>query len=187
MKKTYKYRLARHTVRATAIYFAVFVIVGGGLFFLYEGGFLSAWFTSFIGALIALMSLSVPRKIVVNNRGLHIFCLLDLTELQPDEIAAARQVDPKELKGFFPIFGGYGFFGYYGHFLDLKNLERVRIYASEWRNFVEITDIYERRIYVSCSQPEELVQDLQVLIDRNREEAEKEAQQESDPDDESDK
>ena len=177
MKKIYKYRLARHTVRATAIYFAVFVLVGVGLYFLYEGGFLSAWFTSFIGALIALMSLSVPRKIVVNNRGLHIFCLLDLTELQRDEIAAVRQVDTKEMKGFFPIFGGYGFFGYYGHFLDLKNFERVRIYASEWQNFVEITDIYERRIYVSCTQPQELVRDLQELIDRNREEEKKEAQQ----------
>lgn len=59
-----------------------------------------------------------------------------------------------------PYFGGYGFFGFYGHYFDLKNLERVKIYASEWRNFVEITDIYENRIYVSCTQGEELVNDL---------------------------
>ena len=66
-------------------------------------------------------------------------------------------------------FGGYGFFGFYGHYFDLKNLERVKIYASEWRNFVEITDIYENRIYVSCTQGEELVNDLRELISHARE------------------
>lgn len=162
--KTYKYKLGRHTMRFTLIYFLVFVAVGVGLYLLYEGGFLSAWFTSFVAALIALMSLSVPRRIVVDGHGLHIYCLLDLTELATEEIASARAVEPAELKGFFPIFGGYGFFGYYGHYFDTKNLERVRLYASEWRNFVEITDIYENRIYVSCAQPEELVADLQKIV-----------------------
>ena len=169
MKKIYKYRLARHTVRATAIYFAVFVLVGVGLYFLYEGGFLSAWFTSFIGALIALMSLSVPRKIVVNNRGLHIFCLLDLTELQRDEIAAVRQVDTKEMKGFFPIFGGYGFFGYYGYYFDTRRWETVKLYCRERRNLVEITDITDQRYIVSCPEPDELIRTVRQAMHRRQE------------------
>lgn len=170
MNKTYKYRFDHHTYSLTIIYIVIFVLLSVGLYFLYEGGYLSAWFTSFIVALIALMSLSIPRKIVLDNQGIHIFCLLDLTELRSDEIASARTVQREELKGFIPFFGGYGFFGYYGHFFDLKNLERVRIYASEWQNFVEITDIYENRIYVSCSQAEELTEELQELIKLGREE-----------------
>ena len=58
------------------------------------------------------------------------------------------------------VFGGCGFFGYYGHFIDLRRLDRVRLYASEWRNFVEITDIYEDRLYVSCADADRLVAEL---------------------------
>jgi len=36
----------------------------------------------------------------------------------------------------------------------------VRLYASEWRNFVEITDIYEDRLYVSCADADRLVAEL---------------------------
>lgn len=176
MKKIYKYSFSRHTLSLTTIYLTIFLALGIGLYFLYEGGYLSAWFFSFIVALIALMSLSIPRRILVDDEGLHILCLLDITELHPEEIASVRQVEKQELRGYVPYFGGYGFFGFYGHYFDLKNLERVKIYASEWRNFVEITDIYENRIYVSCTQGEELVNDLRELISHARERREQELQ-----------
>ena len=38
--------------------------------------------------------------------------------------------------------------------------DRVKLYASEWKNFVEITDIYEERVYVSCSDADRLVAEL---------------------------
>ena len=136
MEKTYKYRFSRRAIYWTLVYLVVFVLLGWLLYHLYEGGYLSAWFTSFIVALIALMSLSIPRRIVV------------------------RRVDPRRMKWFFPVFGGCGFFGYYGHFLDLRRFERVKLYASEWKNFVEITDIYEDRLYVSCSDAGRLVEEL---------------------------
>ena len=123
MQSTYKYRFDHSTIYWTLIYIIVFVLLGGLLYHLYEGGYLSAWFTSFIVALVALMSLSI-------------------------------------MKWFLPIFGGCGFFGYYGHFIDLRRLDRVRLYASEWRNFVEITDIYEDRLYVSCADADRLVAEL---------------------------
>lgn len=160
MQSTYKYRFDRRTIYWTVAYLIVFGLLGGGLFYLYEGGYLSAWFTSFIVALIALMALSIPRKIVVTDRSVQVRCLLDITEIDRSEIAAVRKVDTQHMKWFVPVFGGCGFFGYYGHFLDLRRFERVRIYATQWRNFVEITDIYEDRLYVSCSDAERLIAEL---------------------------
>ncbi len=168
VSKIYKYRIGRRTLTHTCLHLVVFAALGFGLYFLYEGGYLSAWFTSFVAAVIALMALSIPRRIILDDEGLHILCLLDITELRHEEIAAVRRVERRELRWLLPLFGGYGFFGYYGHFLDLKHLERVRLYASEWRDLIEITDIYENRILVSCSRTEELTRDLQEAIARNR-------------------
>ena len=119
MQSVYKYRFSRTTLYWTVVYLAAFGLLGWLLYHLYEGGYLSAWFTSFIVALVALMALSIPRRI-----------------------------------------GGFGFFGYYGHFLDLRRFDRVKLYASEWKNFVEITDIYEDRLFVSCTEADRLVAEL---------------------------
>lgn len=160
MQSVYKYRFSRRTIYVSLVYLAIFALLGWALYHLYEGGYLSAWFTSFIVALIALMALSIPRKIVVSDDRVEVRCLLDITEIRRDEIASVRRVENRRMKWFLPIFGGYGFFGYYGHFLDLRRLDRVRIYASEWRNFVEITDIYDDRLYVSCADADRLVAEL---------------------------
>lgn len=160
MESIYKYHFDRHTIYWTLVYIAVFVLLGVVLYALYEGGYLSAWFTSFIVALVALMSLSIPRRIVVTDETVEIRCLLDITEIRRDEIASVRRVDPARMKWFLPLLGSCGFFGYYGHFLDLRRFERVRLYASEWRNFVEIVDIYEDKLYVSCSEADRLIAEL---------------------------
>ena len=160
MQSIYKYRFDRRTIYWTLVYLVVFILLGGLLYHLYEGGYLSAWVTSFIVALIALMSLSIPRRIVVSDKTVEIRCLLDITEIRRDEIASVRRVDARRMQWFVPIFGGCGFFGYYGHFIDLRRFDRVRLYASEWRNFVEITDIYEDRLYVSCADADRLVAEL---------------------------
>ena len=131
MEKIYKYRFSRRTIYWTLIYLVVFGLLGGLLYHLYEGGYLSAWFTSFIVALIALMSLSIPRYIVVTDEKVEVRCLLDITEIKRGEIASVRRVDPKRMKWFFPLFGGCGFFGY-----------------------------YEERLYVSCSDADCLVAEL---------------------------
>ncbi len=160
MQNTYKYRFDRHTIYWTTIYLIVFALLGGVLYYLYEGGYLWAWFTSFVVALIALMALSIPRKIVVTDETVEIRCLLDITEMRRDEIAAVRQVDTKQMKWIVPLFGSCGFFGYYGYYFDLRSFERVKIYATQWRNFVEITDIYEERLYVSCTDADRLTKEL---------------------------
>ena len=156
----YKYRIDRRTTYLTIILLVVMGLLGLSLYLLYEGGYLSAWFTSFVGALIALLSLSIPRKIVVTPTRVEIRCLLDITELQRAEIASVRRCENREMRWMVPIFGWWGFFGYYGHYIDLRRLEHVTIYASEWRNFVEITNIYEDRYYVSCREADALVAEL---------------------------
>jgi len=160
MQSSYKYRFDRRTLYWSLAYLLVFALLGAGLRHLYEGGYLSAWFTSFIVALIALMALSIPRKIVVADETVQIRCLLDITEIRRDEIVAVRRVDPRRMKWIVPLFGACGFFGYYGHFYDLKRFARVKLYATEWRNFVEIVDIYEDRLYVSCTDADRLVAEL---------------------------
>lgn len=160
MESTYKLRFDRRTIYWSLLYLVVFALLGCGLYLLYEGGYLSAWFTSFIVALIALMALSIPRKIIVTDETVQVRCLLDLTEIARSEIHSVRRVDTRDMKWIVPLFGGCGFFGYYGHYYDLRSFTRVKLYATEWRNFVEITTIYEDRLYVSCPEAERLVAEL---------------------------
>lgn len=178
MKRTiYKYRIDRRTAYRTLLYPIVFAAVGVLLYRLYEGGYLSAWFTSMIVALVALMALSIPRRLIITDESVEIRCLLDITEIRRGEIAAVRRVDTRRMKWTVPLFGVVGFFGYYGHFIDLRRLDRVLIYASEWNNLVEITDIYEDRIYVSCSDPDALVAEL-TPAGGNRPDTEEEEEEE---------
>lgn len=161
MKHTFRYRFSRKTLYLSAFYIAILVLIGVGLHQLYIGGYLSAWFLSLVGALVALMALSIPRKIVVKPATVEILCLLDMTEIPRMEIASVQRADTHQMRWIIPLLGSYGFFGYYGYYLDLKNFEKVIVYASEWKNLVEIEDIYEQRYYVSCTDADELIALLQ--------------------------
>ena len=157
MSHIFRYRCDKRTIYWTLLYVVVYLGLGAGFYLLYEGGYLSAWFASCVGALLVLMALSIPRKIVVEPTRIEVRCLLDITELERKDIVAVRPIEPREMRWVFPLFGGCGFFSYYGYFFDLKHFERIRIYASEWRNLVEITDIYEDRLIVSCGDREQLI------------------------------
>ena len=161
MKHVFPYRANRRTLYLSLLHIVVLALAGWGLRSLYVGGYLSAWFLSLVGALVALMALSIPRKIVVREATVEILCLLDMTEIPRIEIASVQRIDRRQMRWIVPLLGSYGFFGYYGYYFDLKNFEKVVVYATEWRNLVEIVDIYEQRYYVSCSRAEELVALLQ--------------------------
>lgn len=169
MKTTtvYRYRIDRRTFYWTLAHLGVYTLMGIGLYYLYEGGYFSAWFTSFIVAAVALMALSIPRKIVVTEDKVEIRCLLDQTELTRAEIKAVRRTDARRMKWMIPLFGGCGFFGYYGYYFDLRRFERVKIYASVWRNFVEIEDIYDDLLIVSSPDADRLVAELTPQQDGN--------------------
>uniref|UniRef100_UPI004055D18E PH domain-containing protein n=1 Tax=Alistipes sp. TaxID=1872444 RepID=UPI004055D18E len=164
-EKIYKYHFSRRMILLSCGYMVGFTLLAVALYFLYEGGYLSAWFTSSILALLLLMALSIPRKVRLSPERLCIDCLMDITELPLREIASVRLLPKNESRGFIPLFGGYGFFGYYGHYLDIIQVERVKVYASEWRDLVEITDIYESRLIISVQDPERFIATLEQLLD----------------------
>lgn len=166
--KTFRYKTDRRTLYWTALHLVVYVLLGVALFLLYEGGYLSAWFTSFVVAIIALMALSIPRRIVVTDEELQVVCLLDITEIPLAEIASIHKVERRKIRWMFPLFGAWGFFGYYGHYFDLRHFDRVKVYASQWRNLVEITDVYEERIYLSAEDPDEFVAEISRRIDARK-------------------
>lgn len=155
--KIYPCKTNRKTRWLTAVYIVVIAVLATFMALLYEGGYLSAWFMSFVLALVALTVLSIPRKIVVDDTKLFVRCILDITEIPFADIASVRPVGKKDLRWTYPIFGVFGFFGYYGHFVDLKSMRHLEIYASTWGNFVEINTIYEKTYIISCPERDELV------------------------------
>jgi hypothetical protein len=167
--EVFKYKNGRYTLYWTAVYIVVIILLVAVLMQLYEGGYLSAWFASFIVALIALMLMSAPRKIVVTEQTMQIRCLLDITEIPISDIASIRAVSRKEMNWKFPIFGSVGFMGYFGKFIDFKRFHVVEIYATEWGNFVEIQTIYEETYYVSSHERDRLIALLQERRNANQE------------------
>ena len=157
MRSSFRYHFDRRTIIVSIL--ALVLCAGGAvlLYMLYMGGFFSAWFVSFVMAIFALMILSIPRRIILLDNKLEIQCVFDITEIDLQEISRIRKVSNRRLRWTMLLFGSSGFCGYYGKFFDFKELETITIYASEWNNFVEITDIYVSRIYVSCRDADELI------------------------------
>ena len=157
MKSSFRYHFDRRTITIT-ILSLMFCIIGALLLYmLYMGGFFSAWFVSFVIAIAALMILSIPRRIVILEKKMEIQCVFDITEINIKEIARIRSINARRLRWTIPLFGSSGFCGYYGKFFNLQEFEVITIYASEWNNFVEITDVYDSRTYVSCREAKELM------------------------------
>lgn len=168
MKSSFNYHFNRRTITITILSLLLCAIGAALLYILYKGGFFSAWFVSFVMAIAALMILSIPRRIVLLENKLEIQCVFDITEMDMLEIARIRKVSNRRLKWTMLLFGSSGFCGYYGKYFDLKEFEVVTIYASEWDNFVEITDIYDSRIYVSCREADELIAAVRQIQNRER-------------------
>ena len=168
MKSSFKYHFNRRTITITLLSLLCCIIGAALLYVLYKGGFFSAWFVSFVMAIAALMILSIPRRIVLLENKLEIQCVFDITQIDMREITRIRKVSDRRLRWTILLFGSSGFCGYYGKYFDLKEFEVVTIYASEWDNFVEITDIYDSRTYVSCREADELIAAVRQI--QNREE-----------------
>lgn len=160
----FRFNIDRRTIAYTVLTFVVFAAVAFALLKFYAGGFFSAWFISLVLAIIALMVLSVPRSMLLTENTLEIRCVSDITVLELQEIASVRVLTPHDMRRVIPLFGAIGFFGYYGKFFDFKELETITIYASEWNNFVEITDIYDYRTIVSCRDGEAFIASLEQAV-----------------------
>ena len=157
MEKIYKYRLGKRVPYTSTIYIAVIVGLGVVIATVYEGGYISAWFIMLILAVFALMVLSIPRRVVVDEEGIEIQCIAEDTTLAYEDITNIRKVERRKMSACVPIFGAVGFFGHYGRFLNLRTMEFVHIYASRWGKFVEITDIDGNKYYFSCEEQEDII------------------------------
>lgn len=164
MERIYRQKLGKRVPYTSALYLSVIVGVSALLTVVYEGGYISAWFISLIVAVVALMVLSIPRRVVIDEEGIEIQCIAEDTTLQHEDIAGIRKVENREMNGCIPIFGAVGFFGHYGRFLNLRTMEFVYIYASRWGKFVEITDIDGGKYYFSCEESDELIAQVQTYI-----------------------
>ncbi|MFR9603175.1 MAG: PH domain-containing protein [Rikenellaceae bacterium] len=159
--RVFKYNFSRKVLFWGVLQIIVVGLLGYWFYTLYEGGYISAWFASFIGALFALQTLSIPRKVEVTPHKVSIVCVLDLTEINIADIVKIRKVNPRTQRWLLPLMGAYGFFGYYGLFFDLRRFEKVKMYATEWQYFVEIVDIYDERFYISCRERDALIKYVQ--------------------------
>ncbi len=157
MRHEYKYSLNRHTWYWTFVHVSVFAVILASLPYLFDGGYMVAWAVSVLTASVLMMVLSIPRKIVVSKERVEIVGISDYTPLPYSGIARVRRVAAKETRFFLPLFASAGFFGFYGWFVNLQRMEAVKVYASSWRNFVEITRKDGRKYYVSCGAAAEFV------------------------------
>ena len=165
MEKIYKYRLGKFVLYSSMLHILLFVVLGVVVsIFTPEGGYILAWFCSLILAVLALMTLSIPRRVVVDDEGIEIQCLAEDTTFTYQDIAHIRKVKSSTLRSCLPLFGAVGFFGYYGRFFNLRTMEVVYIYASRWDKFVEITDTEGRKYYISCEEQEDIIERVEGYI-----------------------
>lgn len=167
MEKIYHYHISKRIIYTTAIYALVFIGTTVVLAFAFDGGYISAWFISLILALLALMTLSTPRRIVVDEEGIEIQCIAKDITLAYEDITNVQRVDNLKMASSLPLLGAVGFLGHYGKFLNLRTMELVYIYASEWGNFIEITDAEENKYYIACEGSEALLSDIEKALQRN--------------------
>ena len=161
MKTKYRYNFSRKVIYLGLLQIAVAVALGYLIYILFEGDYLSVWFASFVVALFLLLFLSIPQRVVVTSTAVQIGCIMEIREIKISNITSIRRINPRALRWVVPLFAGWNLFGYYGTYLNLRSFERVRLYASEWRYFVEIVDIYDDRYIISCRQGEALVRDVE--------------------------
>lgn len=164
MEKVYKYRFGRNIPYTSTLYLLAVVGLSVLLTLVYEGGYISAWFISLILAVLALMILSIPRRVVVDEEGIELQCIAEDTTFVYEEIAHIRKVQKREMNSCLPIFAAVGFFGHYGRFLNLRTMEFIYIYASRWDNFVEITDVDGNKYYISCEESDDIIERVEEYI-----------------------
>ena len=167
MEKIYPYHISKRIIYTTALYAVLFIGVAVVLAITFDGGYISAWFLSIILALLALMALSTPRRIVVDEEGIEIQCIAKDITLAYDDIASVQKVDNLRMRECLPLLGALGFLGHYGRFLNLRTMDFIHIYASHWGEFVEIIDTDDNRYYIACEGSGELFADIENALQRN--------------------
>lgn len=158
MTKRFNYRTDRRSKRITwaVVILAILATAYASYYYFNIGAYYPAWFVTFLLAVAALYILSIPRSIRLTDEALEIHCIVELVTVKLEDIESVSLVE-NDRPHLFLLLGSYGFFGYYGYYLDYRNWEIVKVYASQWKNFLEVEDIYEQRYIISCEDPHELL------------------------------
>lgn len=161
MENRFDYRFDKRSKRITWVTIsAVALVIAYGTYRYFDiGAYYPAWFLTFALAVGALYILSIPRSLRITDEALEIHCIVELTTIKLEDIRSVRRIANRRT-GLWLLLGSYGFFGYYGYYLDWRAWQIVKMYASQWDNFVEIEDIYEQRYIVSCQDPDDFVKAL---------------------------
>ena len=148
-------RKARHITWIWLVIIAVILL----LLWLFwgEGGYILAWGSSLFAAVLLLYIMSIPRKVIVSDMSVEIRCVVESVNIKFSDLRTIRRIQADDMKRKYVLLGSYGFFGYYGCYLEPDTLETLNLYCKQWDNFVEITDVFERRYVVSVLEPDELV------------------------------
>lgn len=152
MHNTFHLKPSRAAIYLGTAHILALAGVIAAVMYIYQGGYILAWSISLLVALMILMVLSIPRDVVLTEQHVEIRCLSERTVLHYTDIAHVACVSRKRLSTCLPLVASCGFFGFYGIYFDLRNMERVWLYCSQWDNFVEITTRQGRRYYVATNE-----------------------------------
>lgn len=160
MRQDFKYKSDKRTKWLSGI-LAFLALALMAFFIVYShSGYFPVWFVFFLGMLLLLCVLSIPRKVRVTDRHFEIRCVIELTSIALEDIVSVRKMERKEMRYSFPLLASYGFFGYYGWFYNFSEMSVYKVYARQWKKFVRIDDIYETTYVVSCDDPEALAETI---------------------------
>ena len=157
MEQIFKYSFGGRIRWISTMLLVLIVAMVFALYLLYDGGYISAWFLSITVAIVALCVLSIPRYIRIDDARIEIHCILEMTEIELIDIVSIERVERREMRWTLPIMASFGLFGYYGYYLNLRTLDWVRVYASQWSNLVMIVDNCEQHYLVSTDDPDCLI------------------------------
>lgn len=169
MEAKFGYKRDKRCKWLTAVYIAVIFGLLALVTFGMESSYMKAWTLAVIGAVAALYLLSIPRYVKVDDDYLEIQCTVEMTRIDVRDVVSIRRTRDGEYHNrLFCLLGSYGFFGYFGYYLDLRDWDLVKLYATERNNLAVIDDIYEQRYIISCRDCDQLIESvLQAKIARS--------------------
>lgn len=158
------FKLDRRARWLTVIWLVAIAGVIVALYYTSGGSYLPAWFSTLVVALFLLACLSAPRFVHISPHSVEIHCAMELIKIPIRDIKEVRHLDSAQMRHSVPLLGIYGMLGYYGYYFNFDDRKIFRLYASQWRNFVVIEDIYEEQIVVSCPDPDEFIKRINSFM-----------------------
>lgn len=159
MKKTFKYSEPDTlSFFMTVFYILLAAGIATGIWLLFDWPlYTRVLLSALLVAILMLYILSIPGRIEVTDSYIDIHCTVELTRISVQNIRSVRKLERSDMKREFPILGSFGLFGYFGYYLNLRTFRISTLYCTTWSDFVEITDIYEKRYVISTPRPDAFI------------------------------